>query len=109
MGIKLFAFGRRREGVTTEEFHRWWEDVHARGLADEPTLRRHVRRYELNHRLAEDYVRDRYRPEGTGRAGTAPPCCGSTRSPTSRPCRPSRPGRPTSPTPRRSVTTPSSW
>lgn len=66
MGIKLFAFGRRREGVATEEFHRWWEDVHARGLADEPTLRRHVRRYELNHRLAEDYVRDRYRPEGTG-------------------------------------------
>jgi len=66
VGIKLFAFGRRREGVATEEFHRWWEDVHARGLADEPTLRRHVRRYELNHRLAEDYVRDRYRPEGTG-------------------------------------------
>ena len=75
VGIKLFAFGRRREGVTTEEFHRWWEDVHARGLADEPTLRRHVRRYELNHRLAEDYVRDRYRPEGTaaglGRRGRA--------------------------------------
>jgi len=66
VGIKLFAFGRRREGVATEEFHRWWEDVHARGLADEPTLRRHVRRYELNHRLAEDYVRDRYRPEGSG-------------------------------------------
>jgi hypothetical protein len=64
VGIKLFAFGRRREGVTTEEFHRWWEDVHARGLADEPTLWRHVRRYELNHRMAEDYVRDRYRPEG---------------------------------------------
>lgn len=66
MGVKLFAFGRRREGVTSEEFHRWWEDVHARQLADEPSLRRHVRRYELNHRLPEDYVRDRYRPEGAG-------------------------------------------
>lgn len=66
MGIKLFAFGRRREDVTTEEFHRWWEDVHARQLAEEPTLRRHVRRYELNHRLPEDYARDSYRAEGTG-------------------------------------------
>jgi uncharacterized protein (TIGR02118 family) len=66
MGIKLFAFGRRREGVTSEEFHRHWEEVHARQMADEPTLRRHVRRYELNHRLPEDYVRDRYRPEGAG-------------------------------------------
>lgn len=66
MGIKLFAFGRRRQDVAPEEFHRWWEDVHARQLADEPTLRRHVRRYELNHRLPEDYARDAYRPEGSG-------------------------------------------
>ena len=66
MGIKLFAFSRRREGVSPEEFHRYWEAVHARQIADEPSLRRHVRRYELNHRLTEDYARDRYRPEGAG-------------------------------------------
>ena len=47
MGVKLFAFSRRREGATPEEFHGYWRDVHARQIADEPTLRRHVRRYEL--------------------------------------------------------------
>ena len=66
MGVKLFAFSRRRDGMTPEDFHEYWRDVHARHIADEPTLRRHVRRYELNHRLPEDYGRDRYRPETTG-------------------------------------------
>jgi hypothetical protein len=66
MGIKLFAFSRRRQGVTLEEFQQYWEGVHARQIADEPSLRRHVRRYELNHRLPEDYDRDRFRPEGAG-------------------------------------------
>ena len=66
MGIKLFAFSRRSEGVTIEEFRQYWEGVLARQVADEPTLRRHVRRYELNHRLLEDYERDRLRPEGSG-------------------------------------------
>src|SRR6478752_5830728 len=66
MGVKLFAFSRRREGTTPDEFHEYWRDVHARQIADEPTLRRHVRRYELNHRLPQDYARDHYRPEATG-------------------------------------------
>ena len=66
MGIKLFTFGRRLEGTSAEEFHAHWRDVHAGLLAVEPTLRRHVRRFELNHRLPEDYLRDRVRPEGTG-------------------------------------------
>lgn len=66
MGIKLFAFSRRREGVSVEEFQQYWEGVHARQIADEPSLRRHVRRYELNHRLPEDYGRDRLRPEDAG-------------------------------------------
>ena len=66
MGVKLFAFSRRREGTTPDEFHEYWRDVHARQIADEPTLRRHVRRYELNHRLPQDYARDRYRPDSTG-------------------------------------------
>ena len=66
MGIKLFAFSRRVEGTTPEEFHEHWRDVHARQLADDPSLRRHLRRYELNHRLPEDYPRDQYRVEGTG-------------------------------------------
>lgn len=65
MGIKLFTFGRRREGMDVDEFQAYWRDVHAPLLADEPTLARHVRRFELNHRLPDDYVRDQYRPEGT--------------------------------------------
>lgn len=60
VGVKLFAFSRRRAGTTPEEFHAHWRDVHARQIADEPTLRRHVRRYELNHRLPQDYARDRH-------------------------------------------------
>jgi uncharacterized protein (TIGR02118 family) len=66
VGIKLFTFGRRRAGLSTEEFHAYWRDEHARLLADEPTLRRHVRRFELNHRLPEDYGRDRFRPAEAG-------------------------------------------
>jgi uncharacterized protein (TIGR02118 family) len=66
VGIKLFTFGRRREGMTTDEFHTYWRDVHGPMVAGEPTLRRHVRRFELNHRLADDYARDAYRPEGAG-------------------------------------------
>lgn len=67
MGIKLFTFGRRRDGMSVDEFHTYWREVHARLLADEPTLRRHVRRFELNARLPEDYGRDRYRLEEAGR------------------------------------------
>src|SRR5438128_1474248 len=52
--------------MTTDEFHTYWRDVHAPLLADDPALRRHVRRFELNHRLPEDYARDAYRPEGAG-------------------------------------------
>jgi hypothetical protein len=66
MGIKLFEFGRRRDGLTADEFHARWAELYSGRQAGDPTLARHVQRCELNHRLAEDYVRDRYRPEGTG-------------------------------------------
>ena len=58
MGIKLFAFIRRRPGMSPEEFHAYWRDVHAAHIANTPGLRRHVRRYELNHRIAADYARE---------------------------------------------------
>lgn len=66
MGIKLFTFGRRRDDMSVDEFNAYWRDVHVAKLADEPTLRRHVRRFELNHRLPEDYARDQYRPAEAG-------------------------------------------
>jgi hypothetical protein len=56
--IKLFAFARRLPGTTPEQFHDHWANRHARHLADTPDIRRHIRRYELNHRLADDYARD---------------------------------------------------
>lgn len=59
MGVKLFEFLRRKHGTTPAQFHAHWQGVHAPLLADEPTLRRHVRRYELNHRLDADADRDR--------------------------------------------------
>lgn len=73
MGVKLFEFLRRKEGMTPEEFHAYWRDVHAPLLANEPTLRRHVTRYELNHRLPDDADRDRQagEVEDTGWDGVA--------------------------------------
>jgi hypothetical protein len=59
MGIKLFEFLRRKAGTTREQFHADWRDVHGPMLANEPDLRRHVKRYELNHRLDSDSGRAR--------------------------------------------------
>ncbi len=54
MGIKVFEFLRRAKGMSSEEFHADWRDVHGPMLANDPDLRRHVTRYELNHRLPHD-------------------------------------------------------
>ncbi|HEX4430709.1 MAG TPA: EthD domain-containing protein [Frankiaceae bacterium] len=59
MGIKLFEFLRRTAGITSEQFHTDWREVHGPMLADDPLLRRHVKRYELNHRLPSDADRER--------------------------------------------------
>jgi hypothetical protein len=58
MGIKLFTFIRRAPELSPEEFHAYWRDEHARRLFDHPELLAHVRRFELNHRIAEDYARE---------------------------------------------------
>ena len=61
--IKLFAFARRLPALSPDEFHHHWAEVHARHIAETPEIRRHVRRYELNHRLPEDHARDRHAEE----------------------------------------------
>src|SRR5215218_5134021 len=63
MGIKVFEYLRRRPGMSRDEFHAYWRGVHAPMIADDPDLRRHVARYELNHRLPEDSERDRQEGE----------------------------------------------
>ncbi len=63
MGIKVFEFLRRKAGTTREQFHTDWRDVHGPMLANDPDLRRHVQRYELNHRLPLDAGRERTEAE----------------------------------------------
>ena len=63
MGIKLFAFVRRAPGMSPANFHSYWRDEHAAHIAETPGLRRHLRRYELNHRLVEDYAREPHAAE----------------------------------------------
>jgi hypothetical protein len=65
MGIKLFAFVRRAPGMSVSDFHEYWRTEHAAHIAGTPALRRHVRRYELNHRLDEDYAREPHAAEMT--------------------------------------------
>jgi uncharacterized protein (TIGR02118 family) len=63
MGIKLFEYLRRIPGTTRQQFHTYWSDVHGPLLANDPDLRRHVKRYELNHRLSSDADRERSESE----------------------------------------------
>lgn len=55
--VKVFAFLKRRSGTTRGEFDEAWERQ-ARRVADTPELRRHLRRYELHHRV-DDANRER--------------------------------------------------
>ena len=59
MGVKVFEYLRRKAGTSAEQFHEAWRQVHGPLLADDPELRRHVTRYELNHRLPSDADRAR--------------------------------------------------
>lgn len=60
MGIKVFEFVRRAAGLGSDEFQRRWRDEFAADLVAGPAAKRHLRRYELNHRLPADYKRDRH-------------------------------------------------
>jgi uncharacterized protein (TIGR02118 family) len=55
--IKLVCFFRRKPGVTRENFHRHWLENHGPLIAENPSLARHLERYEQNHRLDADYER----------------------------------------------------
>ena len=46
--IKLFAFLKRKPGLTREEFFHYWRDVHAPLLLDDTAFVRYVRRCVLN-------------------------------------------------------------
>ena len=48
--VKLFAVLRRRPGMSVEEFVAHWRDRHGPLIADEPSLARHIVRYEQHVR-----------------------------------------------------------
>ena len=55
--IKVIVMVKRNPEFTPQEFHRHWREVHARLVADTPSVARHIVRYEQNHRTEEDYAR----------------------------------------------------
>jgi hypothetical protein len=56
--VKVFVFLKRKPGMSVADFRDHWENHHARYFADTPEIRRHVRRYEIHHRV-DDPGRDR--------------------------------------------------
>ena len=58
--VKLTCLLKRKPGMSVEEFHRHWRDVHGPLIAGLPNLARHVVRYEQHPRL-----------EGSQAVGTA--------------------------------------
>ncbi len=57
--VKLFGFLKRAPGTTLAAFADYWERQHAPAFAAIPAVAKHVRRYELYHRLAADEERAR--------------------------------------------------
>ena len=55
--IKIIVFVKRNPQLSPEEFHRHWREVHARLVAETPSVARHIHRYEQNPRSADDYAR----------------------------------------------------
>lgn len=55
--IKLLCFVRRRPGMPVEAFHEHWRERHGPLIRANPAARRHLLRYEQNHRVARDYER----------------------------------------------------
>ncbi|HVU71513.1 MAG TPA: EthD domain-containing protein [Mycobacteriales bacterium] len=53
--IKLISTFRRKEGLTPEEFHTHWREVHAPIIARTKSGQ-HARRYEQNHRPLSSYA-----------------------------------------------------
>ncbi len=56
--IKLVCFIRKRTDLSVPAFQRHWRQNHGPLIKSLPKLRRHLIRYEQNHRLDSDYARD---------------------------------------------------
>jgi hypothetical protein len=56
--IKLICFIRKRAELDVPAFQKHWREEHGPLIKRLPRLRRHLVRYEQNHRLESDYARD---------------------------------------------------
>ncbi len=54
---KLICGVRHKEGMSLDDFHRYWWETHGALNRDTPAVRKYFIRYEQNHRLADDYDR----------------------------------------------------
>lgn len=52
--LQLTVLVKRHPDLDIETFHDRWR-AHGRTIADEPTLARHIKRYEQHHRAVRDY------------------------------------------------------
>jgi uncharacterized protein (TIGR02118 family) len=55
---KLICMVKRRPGMTSDDFHRHWRQVHSPLNCDTPSIARYFVRYERNHRARRDYERE---------------------------------------------------
>ena len=54
---KLVCGVRRKPGMSRDDFHRYWWEVHGPLNRDTPAVRQYFIRYEQNHRLESDFAR----------------------------------------------------
>ncbi len=54
---KLVCGVRRKPGMSREDFHQYWWEVHGPLNRDTPAVRKYFIRYEQNHRLESDFAR----------------------------------------------------
>jgi len=56
--IKVIVFVKRHPSLGVEAFRRHWREVHARLVAETPSVSRHIVRYQQNPRSDADYGRE---------------------------------------------------
>ncbi len=51
--VKLMACLKRKQGMSAEEFHRYWRDVHGPLVKSVPEFMRYVRKYVQSHTISD--------------------------------------------------------
>jgi uncharacterized protein (TIGR02118 family) len=54
--VKVSVLLKRKPGLTPEEFHRYWREVHGPLLVKQPGLMRHIRKYVQCHSIADAFA-----------------------------------------------------